>query len=266
MSYDIYLKQHKVVWINMFKGVMRPCYCCNKNSEECIINLDLQIVGDIPLDNKISVYFCDDCNFYYSDSNNTQDDYNLYYKLFNNYKNYRYCFDKDERCFGFLKDFFKKNDIMNIIDYGSGNGDLSELLSSEFNVDIYDIDMPINTNLYDCLILSHVLEHIYNIDEFINTVSKNIKDDGYLYIEVPNSEYYSFFNDLCPLQEINLEHINFFSKFALNKLLLNKGYISITLLDDYFMLNNTKYFVIRGIFKKKSKIYKNIIFFWKIKW
>ena len=82
---------------------MRPCFCCNNFSNNSVLNLDLQIVNDIPLSNKIDVYFCDKCNFYFSVSNSKQDDYNLYYSIFNNYKNYNNCFDKDERCFTPLK-------------------------------------------------------------------------------------------------------------------------------------------------------------------
>jgi len=231
---------------------MRPCFCCNKYSNNSVLKLDLQIINDIPLSNEINVLFCEKCNFYFSVSNNTQEDYNLYYSIFNNYKNYNYCFDKDERCFNFLNDFFIKTNITNIIDYGSGNGDLSKLLSSNYSVEQYDIGMEKNTNKYDCLILSHVLEHIYDLNKFIETISSNIKDDGYLYIEIPNAEFYCHFNDYCPLQEINLEHINFFSKYALNKLLLNNGFLCISLLDDFFLLNNCKYYIIRGIFKKKS--------------
>jgi len=218
-----------------------------------VLKLNLEIVDDIPLSNNLSVQFCDDCNFYYSNSDNVQEDYDLYYKTFNNYKNYNNCLDKDERCCIFLDEFISKNNINTIIDYGSGNGDLSKMLSKKYNVDVYDIDMKKNTNEYDFLILSHVLEHIYNLNEFVDTISLNIKDNGYLYIEVPNAEYYNEFNDLCPLQEINLEHINFFSKYALNKLLLNKGFICINLIDDYFLLNDSKYHIIRGVFKKNSK-------------
>ena len=86
---------------------MRPCFCCNEYSNNTVLNLDLQIVNDIPLSNKINVLFCEKCNFYFSVSNSNQEDYNLYYSIFNNYKNYNNCFDKDERCFKFLNDFYK---------------------------------------------------------------------------------------------------------------------------------------------------------------
>ena len=233
---------------------MRPCFCCDKISDKIILTLNLEIVNDIPLNNEIHINYCDDCNFYYSNSGSIQKDYDLYYEKFNNYSNYNYCLDKDKKCFDFLEEILQKYNIKNIIDYGSGNGDLHKLLCDKFDlVDKYDIGMEKNTKKYDLLILSHVLEHIYDLDKFIDIISYNIKDNSYLYIEVPNAEFYNEFNDSCPLQEINLEHINFFSKFTLNKLLIKKGYMCINLLDDYFIQNNNKYHVIRGIFKIKSK-------------
>ena len=55
-----------------------------------------------------------------------------------------------------------KYGIKNILDYGSGNGKLSELLSKEYKVDTFDIGMNNPSNKHDCLILSPVLEHIYD--------------------------------------------------------------------------------------------------------
>lgn len=107
-----------------------------------------------------------------------------------------------------------------------------------------------NNKKYDCLILSHVLEHIYDLNGFINNVSENINDDGFLYIEIPNADFYEEIKNICPLQEVNIEHINFFSKYAINKLLINNGFYCVCLEDDYFILKESKYFVIRGIFKK----------------
>jgi FlaA1/EpsC-like NDP-sugar epimerase len=94
------------------------------------------------------------------------------------------------------------------------------------------------------------LEHIYDLDNFIQKVSINIKQDGYLYIEVPNGEFYNKIVNICPLQEINLEHINFFSKIALQKLLSKHEFYCSQIMDDFFILNNDKYFVIRAVFKK----------------
>ena len=39
-------------------------------------------------------------------------------------------------------------------------------LKNNFNVDKYDIGIPFPTKKYNCIILSHVLEHIYDINTF----------------------------------------------------------------------------------------------------
>jgi hypothetical protein len=213
------------------------------------------MVNDIKLNNKLNIYYCSECNFYYSDSENSQDDYNNYYKEFNNYKKGTIYSDKDERCYIYLNDKLKEQNVKTIIDYGSGNGKLKELLSlaEQFVIDEYDIGMDQPSKKYDCLILSHVLEHIYDINKFIENISLNINENGLLYIEIPNAEYYDKITDMCPLQEINIEHINFFSKFALNKLLIKHNYHAISLIDDYFMIKDYKYYVIRGIFTKNKQ-------------
>jgi len=91
---------------------------------------------------------------------------------------------------------------------------ISEYLKKQnFNVDLYDIGMEENEKKFDCIILSHVLEHIYDLNNFVINLDKNLNNNGLIYIEVPNAEFYDKFD---PLQEINIEHINFFSKLALS--------------------------------------------------
>lgn len=230
---------------------MRNCCCCNAKTLSYIDTIKLYMVNDIKLGSNIEIFYCEECNFYFSDSNNSQEDYNNYYKEFNNYKKGTIYSDKDERCAIYLKkELNEQNNINSIIDYGSGNGKLKDLLSDCYNVEEYDIGMEKVNKKYDCLILSHVLEHIYDISNFIDEISTNIKDNGLLYIEVPNAEYYDKITDICPLQEINIEHINFFSKHSLNKLLMKHNYCPISLKDDFFIIKQSKYYVIRGLFKK----------------
>ena len=241
---------------------MRTCSCCNNKNEILIDTVKLSMVNDIKLNNSINIYYCQECNFYYSDSGNTQDDYNNYYKEFNNYKKGEIYSDKDERCNIYLKNELQGQNVNSIIDYGSGNGKLKDMLSDKYEIEEYDIGMEQPSKKYDCLILSHVLEHIYDIDKFIETISLNINDNGLLYIEIPNSEYYDKITDICPLQEINIEHINFFSKYALNKLLIKHNYYTVSLIDDYFMIKDYKYYVIRGIFSKNKQntSFKNYLY------
>jgi hypothetical protein len=240
---------------------MRKCCCCNNDVPVYINNIKLNIVNDIKLGSNIQIFFCSNCNFYYSDSGNSQEDYNNYYKEFNNYKKGEIYSDKDERCNNYLMNKLQNNNINSIIDYGSGNGKLKNLLSECFDVEEYDIGMEKINKKYDCLILSHVLEHIYDISNFIDEISRNINNNGLLYIEVPNAEYYDNIVDICPLQEINIEHINFFSKYALSKLLMKHNYYPINLIDDFFMIKDSKYYVIRGLFKRNytNESFKNYL-------
>jgi 2-polyprenyl-3-methyl-5-hydroxy-6-metoxy-1,4-benzoquinol methylase len=149
---------------------MRTCNCCNNNGY-LIDTISLSIVNDIKLNNIINIYCCNSCNFYYSDSDNTQQDYNNYYKRFNNYKEGVVYSNKDEKCSIYLRAWLKNKNVKNILDYGSGNGKIKELLSDNYSVDNFDIGMDENTKKYDCLLLSHVLEHIYDINEFVQKVS-----------------------------------------------------------------------------------------------
>jgi hypothetical protein len=232
---------------------MRNCPICFKDDLKLIEIIHLSLVNDISLNNKLEIKQCIVCNFYFSDSNNNQNDYNLYYNNFNNYKHYQKYSNKDEKCYNFLKNELNDKNIINILDYGSGNGALKTLLSQDFIVDEFDIYMDKKTKKYDCLVLSHVLEHIYDLNNFIKLIKINIIEDGYLYIEVPNSSFYDKLIDITPLQELNIEHINFFSKIPLMKLLENNGFHTIMISDDYFTIKENKYYVIRGLFQLSNK-------------
>ena len=231
---------------------MRFCQCCDSLSNTNIINnINITIVDEINLNGELIIKYCEKCYFYFLESNNNQADYDYYYLNYNNYKNYVLSNDKDKECSIYLKNNLDKN-VKTIIDYGCGNKILSEYLNSTYDVDNYDIGMNNIDKKYDCLVLSHVLEHIYDINPFIENLKKYIKNDGYLYIEVPNMEYYKEFINFGPLQEISLEHINFFSKYSLSKLMINNNFIPIKVEDSYFHINENKYYIIRGIFKINS--------------
>lgn len=109
---------------------MRNCPICYNLSENMtnIIKIELSLVDEISLNNKLNIKYCRDCNFYFNDSNNTQEDYNNYYLMFNNYQQQSYCPDKDHRCADFINKNINSNEFRTIIDYGSGNGVLANLL------------------------------------------------------------------------------------------------------------------------------------------
>jgi 2-polyprenyl-3-methyl-5-hydroxy-6-metoxy-1,4-benzoquinol methylase len=242
----------------------RQCYCCNQINFNKIFDLNLTLIDSIKLNNKLSVNYCNSCYFYFTESNNTQFEYNNYYQNYNKY-NIQYSnasIDKDDKCVTYLLNSFQNIDfIKSILDYGCGDGLISQKLKNKYNVDTYDIGMEIKTKKYDCITICHVLEHIYDLDVFIKNIINNLSENGIVYIEVPNAEYYSEFQSFGPLQEINLEHINFFTKYALSKIMINYNFIPLKVEDDYFTINNKKYYVIRGLFqiKNNNNSFKNYI-------
>jgi|GEM_PF-210473 len=76
---------------------------------------------------------------------------------------------------------------------------------------------------FDCLILSHVLEHLLDLGEAIAAVSRLLKRGGLLYVEVPDASRYEAFVR-APFQEFNTEHVNHFSASCLRRLFTAAGF------------------------------------------
>ncbi|MDL2260178.1 class I SAM-dependent methyltransferase [Deltaproteobacteria bacterium OttesenSCG-928-K17] len=72
------------------------------------------------------------------------------------------------------------------------------------------------------LIYSHVMEHLLNPGRALAEAKKRLKSDGFIYIEVPDAEYYT--QDGPPYQNFYLEHLNHFSSCSLAWLLNNQGF------------------------------------------
>jgi predicted SAM-dependent methyltransferase len=231
---------------------MRPCYCCDKENIQLYFSINLKIINNLGLNDFLNIYKCETCNFYFNDSNNNNSDYINYYNNNNKYKdNINININnKDIKCIDYLNENILNDSIKTILDFGSGNGLISDNLSKNYNIEKYDIGLPEVNKKYDLIILSHVLEHIYDLDAFMKNIISKLDEEGKIYIEIPNAEYYDKFINFGPLQEINIEHINFFSKYALIKFMIKHQFIPINVIDDFFIQNNSNYWVIRGFFKK----------------
>tara|TARA_B100001057_G_C22782038_1_gene924047 strand:- start:555 stop:1454 length:900 start_codon:yes stop_codon:yes gene_type:complete len=135
---------------------------------------------------------------------------------------------------------------LNVLDVGCGGGTLLYTLKSlmpninlygvELNKKYYEIakkNLEINikneeykSNLFGCkfdiLINTKVLEHISDPLIFLENLNKDLKDDGHLFIEVPDvSDMYSFpAND----ERFFIPHIFFYSEITLSILLERSGF------------------------------------------
>ena len=98
---------------------------------------------------------------------------------------------------------------------------------------------------YDLLILTHVLEHLYNPTKIMNKCFSMQENGSWLLIEVPLFER----ADKFPPGLLTLEHLNYFSESTLLRLLYLTGYVPY-LIEKLFY--NNEYPVITVVARKEK--------------
>lgn len=68
---------------------------------------------------------------------------------------------------------------------------------------------------FDIIVFSHVLEHVEDPRGFLRVVAEHLRPGGYIFIDVPNSDY-RYKKDVFP-------HVSFFKEESLRRLLLSGG-------------------------------------------
>jgi len=99
---------------------------------------------------------------------------------------------------------------------------------------------------YDIITLFHVLEHLDNPVENLSKIGKWLNRDGYLVLEVPNSDSFLAKLDGVSWKYIAFEHLYYFSEDSLVRLLESSGYSVIASLRRNFELNELN---IRKLFR-----------------
>lgn len=89
---------------------------------------------------------------------------------------------------------------------------------------------------FDCITLSHVLEHVRNPKEFVNQIHSHLKPGGYFVVEVPTIDRYD--NSMRP---IHIDHTLHFSEKTLSRLLTEHGFTIEKVISDNACLMDTGY-------------------------
>ena len=266
------------------KQLLRTCPICLNNEGEFYI-LKVFLYKEHPLPNSYDIVACSRCGFVFADSSAHQSDYNLFYK---NFSKYEYSNMEGEGLKNDNKKIkrtaddissFVKDKSAKILDVGCAEGDLLSELKNRGYTNLYGVDPSqscvsyitnehkidantgglfsltsiFNEKEFDCVILTHVLEHIYNLSIAIQNIYSILKDDGILYLEVPDaSKYLEYY--IVPFYYFDIEHINHFDEHSLTYLTSMNNFEPIFIGKKEFNISERNlYPAVYGFFKKLNK-------------
>jgi SAM-dependent methyltransferase len=89
------------------------------------------------------------------------------------------------------------------------------------------ITPPGEIGTFDLVVLSHVLEHIIDVQAAVAGLQSLVKPGGLVYIEVPDAARYHE-HLVAPFHDFNTEHINHFSGPLLTRLMGSVGFVART--------------------------------------
>jgi len=85
-------------------------------------------------------------------------------------------------------------------------------------------NLPHGIGTFDCVVLSHVLEHVLDVTGGLEGLRPLLRDGGKVYIEVPDAAPYADYI-YAPFQDFNTEHINHFSQVCLDNAMARHAFV-----------------------------------------
>lgn len=235
--------------MKMKKNLIRACPICEEKSVEVLHTPKFVLPESHPLAGGYDVVCCERCGFVYADTQVSQAEYDRFYANFSKYEDNKTATGSGDspsdaarlremaKCIaGFLQ-----NEHARVLDVGCANGGLLGFLKELGYENLCGIDpSPIcveNTKRlhkveshvgsiytlsqhlgqFDCVIFSHVLEHVQSLAPVMACIGGLLKAGGTVYIEVPDATRYAEFVT-APFQDFNTKHINHFSQQCLQNL------------------------------------------------
>jgi len=131
-----------------------------------------------------------------------------------------------------IKNFFnfEEKNGLKVLDVGSGDKFLKEpfekkiFLYQGIDIDIIDFNndqFPFTGNSFDIVVSLAVIEHIKNIDNFLNEINRILKKGGFIFFSIPNWSYAfkNFYDDYT--------HVKPYTKKSLSKILSDFNFVDI---------------------------------------
>jgi SAM-dependent methyltransferase len=225
----------------------RACGACGATGYTIIHRQRFIVPEGYPLPSEYNVVVCRRCGFVYADPAATQRDYDRFYCEWSKYDDAATATGSGVSAYDAARLTVTARDLARalpsraatILDAGCATGGLLTALCDQGFSAVAGIDPsprcaaacrergfeayvgsissaapPAQMPKFDCVVFSHVLEHIYDIPAFFGAARRLLAPGGYLYLETPDATRYRDFL-YAPFQEFNTEHINHFSARAL---------------------------------------------------
>ncbi|WP_045212442.1 class I SAM-dependent methyltransferase [Desulfonatronovibrio magnus] len=121
---------------------------------------------------------------------------------------------------GSFLDFLKNRGYVNVFGVEPTKDSYSKAVDKKFTVynNFFDFSFAskcLKNKMFDLITTRQVLEHIFDLDSFLEGVEYILKDDGLFVIEIPDSEWNLDLLDYALWEE----HINYFTLSTINQLL-----------------------------------------------
>jgi 2-polyprenyl-3-methyl-5-hydroxy-6-metoxy-1,4-benzoquinol methylase/predicted nucleic-acid-binding Zn-ribbon protein len=125
---------------------------------------------------------------------------------------------------GALLNCFKENGYSDVLGYDTSSY-CSKVAWDKYKIKVNtdDITEIKSTEKYDLIILSAVLEHILDVESFLQAIKKLLAPKGLFFVSVPNMDL--FFKSISlPYQQFSSEHIQYFTSATLTTCLEKNGF------------------------------------------
>jgi SAM-dependent methyltransferase len=260
----------------------RACGACGATGHTVCHRQRFIVPDGYPLPAVYSVAICNRCGFVYADPAATQRDYDRFYCEWSKYDDSTTATGSGVSPYDAARLAITASDIARalpsraatILDAGCATGGLLTPLRDQGFTAVAGLDpsprcaaacrdrgfeayvgsistasAPAHMPKFDCVVLSHVLEHVYDIPAFFNAARRLLAPGGYLYLETPDATRYDEYL-YAPFQEFNTEHLNHFSGRALENTARRFGFQPITVEQKVLQTaKDTFYPAVFGLFR-----------------
>jgi SAM-dependent methyltransferase len=258
----------------------RACGACGAAGNTVCHTQRFVVPDGYPLPREYNVVICRRCGFVYADPAATQRDYDRFYCEWSKYDDSATATGSGLSPYDAARLATAASDIAralpsgaaSILDAGCATGGLLTALRKQGFTAVAGLDpsprcaaacrdrgfeayagtiasAPAHLPKFDCVVFSHVLEHVYDIPAFFKSARRLLTPGGYLYLETPDATRYDDFL-YAPFQEFNTEHINHFSPRALENAARRFGFQTVLLEQKVIQTSaDTLYPAVFGLFR-----------------